>query len=146
MSKVTVYIVDYADETTPASTLDGWAMWLYANDPDDGPGETIADGRSFRVAICDVEYHQAFLRNGELDLPETFSFSHETIAVAYGDGLGWSGDDFIVDAAELQSHIEGLDDGDDIWLATMDSRPGDFTATYTFVDGEPVLQPDGWAL
>lgn len=147
-----VYLIDYSDEWVPASTLDGWATWLHANEDGNGPGEPIAPGRRFAISIMDVTYHRAVYRDGSLHFDAEVDWTAELHAVADGDDGHWWPDDIIGSEAELAGYIGRLppdqapEDGDILWLAVGVSRGGNMTATFDVVDGTPVLQPDGWVL
>ena len=126
-----VYLTDYMDEVTPCEpTLDGWAEWLAAPDPDNGfRNEPARDGETFAAITKCVTWHWCRRIGDEIiaapRLPDCVSY----FAVAHGDGAGWFADDLFFD---LDAAVAGdlIRDGGEAWVAAMARADGEYCVTF----------------
>lgn len=105
MAETYYYLTDYSDEINPCEpTLEGWANWLAAGDPDWGPGlEPAKDGDTFDCATLTIFAWQKYLTNSEGDwTPQGPVPEHDFAAIVADDqAIGWGPDEIL-----WQSNVE----------------------------------------
>jgi hypothetical protein len=146
------YLSDFADEIMPcAATLDGWAQWLAAPDPDWSRPDAAAEGEEFDAFTLEVLAEvECVFSDGRWLARSPLPADTETVYPRWdGPDTGWSASaakDLSgpfpsadpVDEA-LKESWAGVDDGETAWVACVRSGPS-LRLRFDRDGGAPVLR------
>ncbi len=133
------YIVKFTDEWVPCDcTPSGWAKWLSNPDEEWGRDTPAQDGDTFSASAM-TETTVVARKNGEAwmfspPIPD----DTELMVVKYGRDLGWDATDMVDAVPDLIKSLE-FEGGSGMFVACLKERPGNWTATYRVIDGNPVV-------
>lgn len=140
MGKMHYYLDEYTDETIPCSpTLESWAAWLGAPDPEYARPQSAAIGTRYACSVAErfdatAEYFPVD-DGGEWRIEP--DLEHDWAAVTFGPGTGWDADSIGGSAQDLLAEWPETDEPLD--LALMRDHPSVLLEFRRDADGAPVL-------
>lgn len=136
--RVYYWVDQYTDETAPCgSTLEEWAKWLAADDPDWGH-KAAKPGDRFAVSVAQrIDAVATWVANddgGEWTLDPN-DVPYDWCAAAYGPGMGWDNESIGGTIGEALTDYDTDEPVDMALMRDMDS----ITVELCLTDGVPSL-------
>lgn len=109
------WLDDFADEVVPCDcTLEGWAEWIAAADPDDGwwRSRPATDGEVFKAESATRTNHTVTLADGVMLFTPALPDDWDALALCYHEGRGWHAENFAEDMQSFREIVEAAAETD----------------------------------
>lgn len=109
------WLDEFDDESLPCDcTLEGWAEWIAAADPDDGWYRTrpAQDGEVFTAHAATRTNHTVTIAGGVMSFTPELPADWEALALCFYEGSGWDAENFAEDMQTFREIVEDVAETD----------------------------------